>query len=139
MATFANTYDIELTGRDGSPITVALRLNVLAQIKLKKKWNEGTTDTLFNAVDDIERFVDVMDAALKWMGNANTVLTGSDLVDLMAENDLLGMAEKQQIITSIGRVSGIFSAKEKAAIDKRAGSMFDDLLEDDEAEGNEKN
>lgn len=131
---FANTVDYELTRADGVLVNVSLRLNVLAQIQLKKKWNEGTTETLFNAVDDIERFVDVMGKALNYVGNSNTIKDGAELVDLMAINGLLGMAEKQKIITSLGAVSGIFSEKEKAAIDKRAGAMFEGALEEGEAD-----
>ena len=49
----------------------------------------------------------------------------------MAMNDLLGMTEKQKIITSLGRVSGIFSEKEKQAIDARAEAMIDGAFADD--------
>ena len=60
----------------------------------------------------------------------------------MAANDMLGMVAKQQVLTSIGRVSGLFSEAEKAKIDARGEGMLDDAFgDDDEANeaGAEKN
>ena len=58
--------------------------------------------------------------------------TGEELIDLMAYNDMLGMAAKQKIITSLGRASGIFSEKEKEAIDARAERMIDGAFNDED-------
>lgn len=128
---FVNAYELNLETGNGDSVDVSLRLGVGGQLKLKKKWNESTTDTLFTAVDDIERFVDVMTQSLNFTGNKNSIKSGEELIDLMAMNDLLGMTEKQKIITSLGRVSGIFSEKEKQAIDARAESMIDGAFADD--------
>lgn len=128
---FVNAYELTLERGNGDTVDVALRLGVGGQLKLKKKWNESTTDTLFTAVDDVERFVDLMTQSLNFTGNKNTIKSGEELIDLMAMNDLLGMTEKQKIITSLGRVSGIFSEKEKQAIDARAEAMIDGAFADD--------
>lgn len=128
---FVNAYELTLERGNGDTVDVALRLGVGGQLKLKKKWNESTTDTLFTAVDDVERFVDLMTQSLNFTGNKNTIESGEELIDLMAMNDLLGMTEKQKIITSLGRVSGIFSEKEKQAIDARAEAMIDGAFADD--------
>lgn len=128
---FVNAYELTLERGNGDTVDVALRLGVGGQLKLKKKWNESTTDTLFTAVDDVERFVDLMTQSLNFTGNKNTIQSGEELIDLMAMNDLLGMTEKQKIITSLGRVSGIFSEKEKQAIDLRAEAMIDGAFADD--------
>lgn len=132
---FVNAYDFEVENADGKSIPVSLRLSIGAQIQLKKKWKETTTSTLFNAVDDVERFVDVIDYALKWKGNTNEIKSGEELLDLMAANDMLGMVAKQTLITSIGRASGLFSDKEKENIDNKAKKAIDELFaeEDNEA------
>lgn len=135
---YINAYEFELTRADGDVVPVSLRLSVRGQMALKKKFNESTTDTLFGAIDDIDRFVAVMGQALDYNGNKNTIKDGIDLVDLMAENGMLGMAEKQSIITSIGAASGIFSAREKDAIDGRANAVFGAAFGSDD-EGNGKN
>ena len=135
---FVNAYEFEVENADGRTIPVALRLGVGSQMKLKKKFNESTTTTLFNSVDDIEKFVAIMDEALKWKGNGNLIQSGEDLVDLMAANDMLGMVNKQRVITALGRASGLFSEKEKEQIDKRTEHMLDGVF-DEEEENETKN
>ncbi len=129
---FINSYDFELQNEKGETIPVSLRLGIGAQVQLKKKWKENTTNTLFNAIDDVERFIDVMDASLKFKGNENTIKSGEELIDLMAANDMLGMLAKQTLITSIGRASGLFSEAEKKKIDERAAKAVDGAFTDEE-------
>lgn len=129
---FINSYDFELQNEKGETIAVSLRLGIGAQVQLKKKWKENTTNTLFNAIDDVERFIDVMDASLKFKGNENTIKSGEELIDLMAANDMLGMLAKQTLITSIGRASGLFSEDEKKKIDERAAKAVDGAFTDEE-------
>lgn len=134
---FLNAYEFNLENEAGESIDVSLRLTISGQMSLKKKWKESTTDTLFGAMDDIERMVDVMTKALTYTGNKNTIKTGEELVDLMAANGMLGMANKQKVITAIGQTSGIFSEKEKEAIDTRAERMIEKALaglDEDESE-----
>ena len=128
---FANTYDVELV-KDGAPVTVSLRITAGAQIKMKKRWNEPTTATLFNSIDDIERFVDVLNYALNWNGNKNTIHSGEDLADLLADNDMLGMIAKQRFVTALGRASGLLSEEEKNAIDKRSDELYNDMTKEDD-------
>lgn len=135
---FVNAYSFTLENAAGENVEVSLRLGIGAQMNLKKKWKENTTNTLFNAIDDVERFIDVMDAALKFKGNENTIKSGEELIDLMAANDMLGMLAKQELITSIGRASGLFSEKEKEKIDARAAKAVNGAFDVDEDE-DEKN
>lgn len=135
---FVNAYDFEVENLNGEMIPVSLRLGVGSQMKLKKRFNESTTSTLFGAVDDIEKFVAVMDEALKWKGNTNKIQSGEELIDLMAANDMLGMVNKQRVITALGRASGLFSEKEKQKIDKRTENAIDGVFDEDE-EDNSKN
>jgi hypothetical protein len=132
-----NAYEFTVEN-NGEDVAVSLRLGAGGQLKLKKKWNESTTSTLFGAVDDIERMIDVLDNALKYKGNTNTVKSGEDLYELMVENDMLGMKAKQLLITSIGRASGLFSEEEKDVIDKRSEHLLDDAFGDEDAGKNVK-
>lgn len=129
---FVHTYDLELL-KDGEPVKVSLRISTGAQIKLKKRWNESTQATLFNAVDDIERFVDLMNSALTWKGNTNQIQSGEELTDLLADNDMLGMLGKQRLLTSIGRASNLLSEDEKQAFDKKSEAIYKKMLSDDAA------
>ena len=131
---FVNAYEFEVENAEGKVIPVALRLSIGSQMQLKKKWKETTTSTLFNAVDDVERFVDIIDASLKWKGNTNEIKSGEELLDLMAANDMLGMVQKQTLITSLGRASGLFSEKEKDRIDERARRAIEGLFKEDDDE-----
>lgn len=131
---FVNAYEFEVENAEGKVIPVALRLSIGSQMQLKKKWKETTTSTLFNAVDDVERFVDIIDASLKWKGNTNEIKSGEELLDLMAANDMLGMVQKQTLITSLGRASGLFSEKEKDRIDERARRAIEGLFNEDDDE-----
>jgi hypothetical protein len=135
---FVNAYEFVVENSKGESVPVSLRLGAGGQLKLKKRWNEGTTETLFGAMDDIERFIDVCTIALTYTGNKNTIKNGEDLIDLMAANGMLGMAEKQKVITSIAYASGIFSEKEKKSIDSRAEKALDGVF-DDEDEKEAKN
>ena len=132
---FVNAYEFVVEDANGASIPVSLRLGAGGQLKLKKRWQEGTTETLFGAMDDIERFVDVCTTALTYKGNTNTIKDGETLIDLMAANGMLGMAEKQKIITSIACASGIFSEKEKTAIDERSEKVLDGMFDEDKNTG----
>lgn len=121
---YVNAYEFELKRADDSTVNVALRLDIASQIAMKKKFDESTTDSIFGAIDDVEKFVYIMDRALNYAGNKNEIKKGEELVNLMIENDMLGMARKQLILTSLGVASGIFSADEKEGIDKRVNKQF---------------
>lgn len=130
---FCNKYELTLETADGKELSVNLRLTAMAQVELKKKYKEdqGTLDTLLDAVDDVEKMVDVLSAALKWSGNDNPAISGAELYDLMAANDLLGHVGKAEVMTSLARASGLISKETKDSIDagmaKRVGRAFDRL------------
>lgn len=136
---FTNTHNIELL--DGStPVTVKLRLSVGAQIELADRWKENTIATLLNAGNDINRLNDVLTKALKFKGSDNTIQKGSELIELLADNGLSGMAAKQKLLTAIGVVSGIVSEDEKAGLDKRTDRVVGRITKTDaDEEDDEKN
>lgn len=133
MANLINPHVHEVTvNRGDEVITVALRLTTAGQISLKKRWNENTIATLFNSVDDVERFADLLTTSLNFPGNTNAVKKGDELADLLADNDMSGIAAKQKLVTAIGRASGILSAEEQERIDKTADKTFDGMTGENE-------
>jgi phosphoenolpyruvate carboxylase len=127
-----NLYSLDLEREDGEQVHVDLRLNTAGQITLKKHWQENTLSTLFEAIDDIERFVDVLTQSLNYPGNKNTIKKGEELADLMAMNGMLGILAKQKLVTDLAKASGILSDEEKAAMDERASKLQDSLTSTDE-------
>lgn len=121
---FINTYDFNLERPDGSTVAVSLRLNLAAQKRLKAKYKENTQATLFGAMDDLDRLIDVMDAALKWAGNTNELTSGEELIDLMAMNGMLGIEGKNHVIVAIGEASGLFSHNEAEVINAKTTEAF---------------
>lgn len=126
---YMNYYSFEVENENGESIPVSLRLGSGGQLKLKKKYpGESTISTLLSGVDDIERFIDVMDTSLKYPGNNNTIKSGETLIDLMAVNGMLGVMAKERVLTSIGVASGILSQDEKERFDKNASKQYDGLF-----------
>jgi hypothetical protein len=124
---YINAYDLTLETSAGESIAVSLRLPIVGQIKLKKKFNESTITTLFNSIDDPERLAAIFDESLTWNGNKNPIKSGAELLDLMASNGLLGMAEKSRIITKLASASGIISETEREALDARSDEYMKEL------------
>lgn len=127
---FVNSYDMTLETASGDSLDVSLRLSIGGQIKLKKRFDESTITTLFNAIDDPERLAAIFDEALTWTGNKNTLKSGADLLDIMAGNGLLGMGEKQRIITKLAQVSGILSEQEREALDAKSDAYMKEVTGD---------
>lgn len=124
------TYQIELN-KDGEPITVELRLTLGGQFTLKKKFGENALSTIFGAIDDVSRLIAVFNECLNYKGNTNEIHDAGELYELIVENDLGGVSGFQTILTGIARESGLLTEKEKAAIDAKAETMFDDEDETD--------
>lgn len=127
-----NLYSLDLEREDGEQVHVDLRLNTAGQITLKKHWNENTLSTLFDSIDDIEKFASVLTQALNYPGNKNTIKKGEELADLMAANGMLGILAKQKLVTELAKASGILSEEEKTAMDERASKLQDSLTSTDE-------
>jgi F0F1-type ATP synthase alpha subunit len=137
MSNLINPHVHELSVNRGDElVVVSLRLTTAGQISLKKRWNENTISTLFGAIDDVERFADVLTQALNYPGNQNVIKKGDELADLLADNDLSGIANKQKLMSAIGRASGILSEQEKEKMDRNADKMMDGLSEDEDNKGN---
>lgn len=118
-------YTIELN-QDGTPIEAHLRIDLNAQLRMKKKYNENALSTIFTALDDIEKMLFVFNEALNWKGNDNTITDAAELYELICDNDLGGVSGFQKILTGIARESGLINEKEKAVIDAQGEGLFED-------------
>lgn len=131
---FTNHYDITVHNATGASVSVALRLPIAAQLELKKKYNEDTRTTLFEAAKDDEKMIEILTKALNWSGNTNSLKSGEDLIESLIDNGDFGIVARQRLMIELGGVSGIFSKKEKDMILGKVDKMEDDMLHEVEAE-----
>lgn len=131
---FTNHYDITVHNATGASVSVALRLPISAQLELKKKYNEDTRTTLFEAAKDDEKMIEILTKALNWSGNTNALKSGEDLIESLIDGGDFGIVARQRLMIEIGGVSGIFSNKEKDMILGKVDKMEDDMLHEVEAE-----
>lgn len=131
---FTNHYDITVHNATGASVSVALRLPISAQLELKKKYNEDTRTTLFEAAKDDEKMIEILTKALNWSGNTNSLKSGEDLIESLIDNGDFGIVARQRLMIELGGVSGIFSNKEKDMILGKVDKMEDDMLHEVEAE-----
>lgn len=131
---FTNHYDITVHNATGASVSVALRLPISAQLELKKKYNEDTRTTLFEAAKDDEKMIEILTKALNWSGNTNALKSGEDLIESLIDNGDFGIVARQRLMIELGGVSGIFSNKEKDMILGKVDKMEDDMLHEVEAE-----
>ena len=131
---FTNHYDITVHNATGASVSVALRLPIAAQLELKKKYNEDTRTTLFEAAKDHEKMIEILTKALNWSGNTNALKSGEDLIESLIDGGDFGIVARQRLMIELGGVSGIFSNKEKDMILGKVDKMEDDMLHEVEAE-----
>lgn len=133
------TYDLTLTNGKNT-ITLGLRLNVAAQMALKKKYNEEAVSSLLSAVSDVEKMVYIFGLALSYKNNENAITDGAEFYDLLVDNGFAGQNEFMKILTSVAAASGLITAKQKKQIDAFAEGTteeaFGEVFGEDEDEKN---
>ena len=115
---------------DGVDKKFHLGLTAGGQKKLKEKYDENMLATLMSAVDDIDRAVDILDAALNYKDNDNEITDGEQL---LVENGRNGAEDFAKVLTDIAVNSGIIK-KDQAnsvmnSINATYKTMFDNLEE----------
>lgn len=122
--------------------TVHLRLTVAGQMRLEKKYKTDCMSILFDAANSTEKAVDVLDEALKWNGNENTITNGMDLYDALVDCGYKGMDGFADLFCKVAAVSGILNdehaEKASSGVKKTVDAVFDhlekaDLLEEEPA------
>lgn len=120
-------------------ITCNLRLTIKGQLNLKKKYKENAVATIFNAIDDVERQIDVITEALNYAGNENEIKTGEDFLDAFIDDEHCGQEEIAKVLASIAKVSGLINDKQYDAIVRYVQDATDEVFaEFDEASKNAK-
>lgn len=119
--------------------TCALRLTIKGQLNLKKKYNENAVATIFNAIDDLDRQLDVITEALNYAGNENEIKTGEEFLDSFIDDGKCGQEEIAEVLASIAKVSGLINDKQYEAIVKYVKEATDEVFaEFDEESKNAK-
>lgn len=119
------TYTITLK-KDGIPVDVNLRITLKAQYAMRNKYNENAIATIFSGLDNIEKLIYVLNLALNYKDNDNTITDAEELYELIAENDLGGISGFEKILMGIARESGIINEEDKEKFEKMGEAMFDD-------------
>lgn len=120
-------------------ITCNLRLTIKGQLNLKKKYNENAVATIFNAIDDLDRQLDVITEALNYSGNENEIKTGEEFLDAFIDDGNCGQEAIAEVLASIARVSGLINDKQCDAIVKYVQNASEEVFaEFDEESKNAK-
>lgn len=128
------TYTTSVNG-----ITCNLRLTIKGQLNLKKKYNENAVATIFNAIDDLDRQLDVITEALNYAGNENEIKTGEEFLDAFIDDGNCGQEAIAEVLASIARVSGLINDKQYDAIVKYVQNATEEVFaEFDEESKNAK-
>jgi hypothetical protein len=135
------TYNLTLVGNDGQNIELKLRLNILAQMELEKKYCKNKNDMLMETIIYSSFkptvMVDVLNAALNYKGNDNSIKSGAELYELLVDNGYAGLKDWMELISNIALISGIINKDIKEAMLKNADKSQQAMLASDEDE--EKN
>lgn len=131
------TLELKVKTENGAE-KVHLRLTCGGQRRLKEMFEDETMSILMGAINEIDKMVAVLDTALNYKNNDNSITDGEELYDLLVDNDTCGNEEFAKIITDIAVCSGIIK-KDQAnslvkSVEKTYATMFDSL--DDIVENN---
>jgi predicted nucleic acid-binding Zn-ribbon protein len=128
------TYTTSVNG-----ITCNLRLTIKGQLNLKKKYKENAVATIFNAIDDVERQIDVITEALNYAGNENEIKSGEEFLDAFVDDEHYGQEEIAKVLASIAKISGLINDKQYDAIVKYVAEATEEVFaEFDEESKNAK-
>jgi len=103
------TYDIDVI-RGDETVTAQLRLTLKGQLNLQKRFHaSNTSEILLTAIDSPEKLAAVLGEALNYIGNTNEIKDGAELYDLLVDAGVRGDVGFAEIMTELGRHSGIFA------------------------------
>lgn len=112
----------------GDNVQVDLRLDIDGILALKKKYNEMTVETIYSAIVEPDKLITILDKALNYPGNTNTIKAGKDLYNLLIDNDICGMEGFWEVLSGIAKESGIISGKMAERMNENANKMFDGMF-----------
>ena len=100
------TVELNLKNRE-EKVKVHLRLTCGGQLKLKDKYEDSIITVILDAMDDIEKCIDVLETALNHRDNDNVITDGAELYDMLVDNDYSGAAEFGKVLLDVAVASGI--------------------------------
>lgn len=124
------TLEIKLKNFEGKEEKFYLRLTAGGQKKLKDKYDASTISLMLSAAEDIDYAIDVLEAALSYKGNDNSITDGEEFYDLLVENGTTGSGEFAQIFMDIATNSGIISKDRSNSVVKTINAVYDDVFGD---------
>lgn len=129
--------------RDNATEKVHLRLTCGGQRRLKEMFEDETMSILMGAINEIDKTVAVLETALNYKDNDNTITDGEELYDLLVDNGTCGNEEFAKLITDIAVCSGIIKKTQAnslvKSVERTYATMFDsldDIIEQGIAEQN---
>lgn len=111
--------------------TVTLRLTTRAIRNYAQKHGEKGANPLvavLSAVDDLDAKVDLFTAALTYSGNNNTIKSGEDLLDLMADN-YMGRKEINRIIVDLTVAAGLVDSEQGTTLAEAVDTNDDKFMD----------
>lgn len=124
-------YTLRLDG-----CTLALRLTVAGQRTLRERFGEEPLQIMLSAVTDGEKLAAVLDAALNWKGNDNSIRDGEALYDLLVDQGWSGQQQLGGLAFDIAAASGLISEQQaerlKGSIAQAVEEAFSLLEEEPE-------
>ena len=131
------TYKLSLMKED-EEVQVDLRLDFDGLAAMKKKFDgESPIDSIYSAVPDAEKAAFIFTQALTFNGNKNTIKTGRELYNLLVDNDKCGIEGFWEVLSEIGKASGILSERMIEKLNKNVNKYVNDFLADDDDDDND--
>ena len=111
-------------------VTITLRLTAakLAEYAASIGSGGNTLFAVMDALDDLEKQIKLFTAALNYKGNGNTILDGSDLIDMLNDAEYDPIAKKQ-LIVDLAEKGGVIGAVDAAKIMAAIKTGSDKLYE----------
>lgn len=122
------TLEIKLKNSEGKDEKFHLRLTAGGQMKLREKYNEPTMSLLLSAADNIDYAVDILEAALSYKNNDNSITDGEEFYDLLVENGTVGSGAFTQLFMDIATNSGILRKDQSNSVVKSVNAVYDDVF-----------
>lgn len=106
-----------------------LRLTVGGQRRLGEKYKTSPMEVLTTAAANAGMTADVLNEALHWNGNPNGKITGDEFYDLLVDEAVLdGIGGAGELISEIGKASGMLSEEQGDAFAARISKEVDGIF-----------
>ena len=91
---------------------VRLRLTVAGQRSLREQFGEDSLQLILESAGDADKMASLLEAALNWPGNENSIRSGEELYDRLVDEGWSGQEQFGGLAFDIAAVSGLISAQQ---------------------------